>query len=99
MAVVVQLRWDGVTPDQYEQTRVAVNWETDTPPGAIFHVAWFENGGIGVTDVWETADDFQSFVDGRLMPATAQVGIQGEPKVDIQPAHRIFDAAHGEARS
>jgi hypothetical protein len=99
MAIVMQLRWDGVTPEQYDQTRGVVNWETDLPKGAIFHVAWFENDGIRVTDVWETADDFQSFVDSRLMPATAKVGIQGEPKVEIKPAHRIFDAAHGEARS
>lgn len=99
MAIVMQLRWDGVMPEQYEQARDVVKWETDLPKGGIFHVAWFENGGIRVTDVWETADDFQAFVDSRLMPGTKQVGIQGEPKVEIYPAHRIFDAVHGEARS
>jgi hypothetical protein len=49
--------------------------------------------------VWETADDFQTFVQQRLMPGVAEVGIQGEPKVEVQQAYRIFDAAHGEARS
>src|SRR5713226_5978757 len=99
MAIVMQLKWEGVTPEQYDRAQDVVKWESDVPAGAIFHVAWFENGGIRVTDVWEAAEDFQSFVDNRLMPGTAQVGIQGEPNVEIQPAHRIFDAAHGEARS
>jgi hypothetical protein len=30
----------------------------------------------------------------------AKVGIQGEPKVTVSPAHRVFDAIHGgETRS
>lgn len=99
MAVVMQMRWEGVTPDQYEKTRDVVQWETETPDGAIFHVAWFDDGGVNVLDVWETAEHFQAFVEERLRPATTQVGIEGEPKVDFQPAHRIFDAQHGTARS
>jgi len=99
MAVVVQLRWDGVTPDQYETTREIVQWETEIPDGAIFHVAWFDQGGINVVDVWEAPEQFQGFVEERLTPATKQAGIQGEPKVDFQPAHRIFDAQHGTARA
>ena len=99
MAVVVQLRWEGVTPDQYETTREIVRWETDTPEGAIFHVAWFDGGGVNVVDVWENPEQFQAFVEARLMPATAKAGIRGEPNVDFQTAHRIFDAQHGIARS
>jgi hypothetical protein len=99
MAIVMQLRWDGVTPEQYNKASDIVGWEVDVPKGGIFHVAWFENDALRVTDVWETADDFQTFVDQRLMPGVAEVEIQGEPKVEIQDAHRIFDAATGTARS
>jgi hypothetical protein len=99
MAIVMQMRWEGVTPEQYAQAQEVVKWESDVPKGGVFHVAWFESGALRVTDVWETAEDFQTFVDQRLMPGVAEVGIQGEPQVEIQPAHRIFDAAHGQARS
>jgi len=30
---------------------------------------------------------------------TAQVGIQGEPTVEMHQAHRLLDGAHGETRS
>lgn len=99
MAVVMQMTWQGVTPEQYDQARETVGWETDAPSGGIFHVAWFEGGALRVLDVWETEEAFQLFVDGRLMPGVAEVGIEGEPEVAFQPAYRVFDAAHGDARS
>ncbi len=99
MPVVMTMRWDGVTPDQYDAMQREVRWETEGPDGGLFHVAWFEDGAMRVVDVWESADEYQTFAEERLMPGVAAVGIQGEPQVAIQPAHRVFDAAHGEARS
>ena len=97
MAIVMQMTWRGVTPAQYDRTLEEVRWETDAPVGGIFHVAWFESGALRVVDVWESAEQFQTFVDSRLMPGVAKVGIEGEPEVSIQPAHRVFDAAHPDA--
>jgi hypothetical protein len=99
MAIVMQMRWEGVTPDQYDQARDEVQWESDAPEGGIFHVAWFQDGALHVIDVWESAEEFQAFVDARLIPGVAKVGIAGQPDVSIRPAHRIFDATHGTARS
>ncbi len=90
MAVMMCMEWDGVTHEQYETVRHSVKFETDVPKGGIFHVAAFSDKGLRVTDVWETAQDFQSFVEKRLMPATQAAGIAGEPRVQIYPAHNIF---------
>ena len=95
MPYVMNMKWDGVTPDQYDEACDVVQWETDAPPGGIFHVAWFEDGGLRVLDVWETPDQFQAFVDTRLGPGTAKVGIAGEPQVTFAPAHRVFDVSTG----
>jgi len=92
MAIVMRMEWPGVTPEQYDEACEVVGWERDMPRGAIFHVAFFDEG-FKVVDVWETAEDFQSFVDSRLMPGIAQVGIEGEPNVTIVPAHRVFNPA------
>jgi hypothetical protein len=46
-----------------------------------------------VTDVWESPEDFQRFVQTRLMPGVQQLGIQGEPKVELHPAHALFAPA------
>ena len=90
MPVVMNMYWPEVSPEQYDRARDIVKWETETPNGAIFHAAYFTNDGFRVTDVWETAEDFQNFVDQRLMPGVQQVGITGQPKVEITPTHRIF---------
>jgi hypothetical protein len=90
MSVVMIMEWPGVTKEQYEQTRKLVKWETDIPQGAMFHVATFDDKGLRVVDLWQSAEAFQSFVDKRLMPGVQQAGIQGEPKVEIYPAHALF---------
>jgi hypothetical protein len=68
MQTVMLMRWGGVTPEQYEDARSRVDWENDVPDGAVLHVAGFDGDDLRVTDVWETAEQFQRFVEERLMP-------------------------------
>lgn len=91
MAIMMQMRWEGVTPEQYDTVRDRVNWEGDAPTGGLLHVAAFDGNTLLVNDAWDSAEDFQRFVDTRLMPAVQQVGIQGEPQVEIYPAHRYYN--------
>ena len=91
MRVVMIMKWDGVTTAQYEQVRKSVNWEGNKPNGAVFHVAAFGNNALRVTDIWESADDFNNFVQKRLMPGVAQAGIAGQPQVEIYPVHAIYN--------
>jgi hypothetical protein len=86
----MNMKWPGVTQDQYDQALNLVRWETDTPAGAKFHVASFNDSGLRVTDVWDSAEDFDRFVEERLMPGVQQLGIAGEPSVEITEVHRIF---------
>ena len=45
MAIVMNMQWSGVTKVQYDQTLALVKWETETPTGAKFHVASFDERG------------------------------------------------------
>jgi hypothetical protein len=90
MPVVMIMEWEGVTPEQYDQARALVNWEGEPPAGGLYHVAAFDDQGLRVTDVWESAEHFQQFVAQRLMPGVKQLGIAGEPQVEIYPTHRVF---------
>ncbi|GAA1234988.1 hypothetical protein GCM10009665_26460 [Kitasatospora nipponensis] len=92
MPVVLTLRWDGVTPQQYDQVRDLVRWEQDTPDGALLHVASFENGALHVTDVWSSESDFQRFFNDRVAAAVKESGIEGEPQYGFRPLHRRFVA-------
>ena len=84
------MKWAGITPDQYEQVRKIVKWETDIPKGGVFHVATFDKEGLRVTDIWESAEDVQNFVNNRILPAVAKIGITTQPVVDITPVHATF---------
>ena len=90
MATVMSMYWPEVSLDQYQQARKEVNWEGDTPQGAKFHVSWMGKDGFHVLDLWESGEDFQRFVDQRLMPAVQKIGIKGQPQVELAEAVSVF---------
>ena len=93
MAVMMVMEWPGTGAEEYEAARKHVNWEGDVPQGAMFHVMAVTDSGVRVTDVWESADDFNAFAQNRLMPGVKALGIPGEPRVEILPVHAIFAPA------
>ena len=93
MPVAMFMEWKGVTKQQYDALRDIVGWEKKKAPGGLIHIAAFSDTGMRVTDVWETAEDFQRFVDERLMPEVKKLGVPGEPHVEIYPVHRLFTPA------
>ena len=67
--------------------------ENEYPEGAIFHVAWFDGGGINVIDVWESSEQFDRFMQDRLAPGIQQVGVEGQPDITWSDAHAVFNPA------
>jgi hypothetical protein len=90
MTVMMSMKWDGVGAADYDDVRKVVDWEGNPPPGGLFHVMAVGDDGISITDLWETPEQFQAFVQDRLMPGVKQVGITAEPRVEVLPVHAIF---------
>jgi hypothetical protein len=90
MATVMLMHWPEVSLNQYEQARKEINWEGNTPKGAKFHVAWMAKDGFHVLDLWDSREDFEKFVQERLMPGVQKIGIKGEPKVEFEEAQAVF---------
>jgi hypothetical protein len=84
------MEWDGISAADYEALRKIVRWEEDVAPGGILHVMALTDTGIRVTDVWNSADEFNAFVSERLMPGIQELGIAGEPRVEIHQVHALF---------
>ena len=94
MAFVMRMDWPEVSPEQYDKVREIVDWEQSVAAGAVFHIAFFDEGGFKAIDIWESPEQFQAFADTRLMPGIAEAGgIKGEPNVTFTPIHRYFNAA------
>ena len=90
MAVVMLMRVPGITPEQYEEARERVRWDVDYAQGGKLHIAAFDQAGLRVTDVWESAEDFERFGKERLIPALAEMGITQQPEVEILPLHALL---------
>ena len=90
MSKVIMQRWDAVTPSQYDQIRDIVGWDVDVPEGMTFHVASFEGDILRMLDVWDSEEQFGAFVQTRIMPAVAQVGLAGAPDTIVTPLHDVF---------
>ncbi len=90
MSVLMEMFWEGIKPEQYEKLRGTVNWEGNTPKGAIFHVSAFDDKGLHVVDLWDTGEDFNNFVEKRLMPEVMKLGVSNQPNVEITPVHATF---------
>ncbi len=91
MAVLMLMEWSGVTQQQYDSVRRIVDFEGKAPAGGLFHVAAVTPTGLRVVDLWERAEDFQAFVETRLMPGVRQAGIDAaEPQVQVLPACNVF---------
>jgi hypothetical protein len=84
MSTVMVMHWPEVTKEQYEEARKVVGWEREVPDGARAHVAWMGSDGFHVVDVWDSPEQFQSFVSARLTPGVQQIGIQGQPQVTFE---------------
>ena len=71
MAIVVIQDFEA-TLEEYDQ--VTAKLGDSTPKGAILHVACdLGDGKMRSVDVWESAEDFQTFVQDKLIPAIAEV--------------------------
>ena len=92
MSTVITQRWDAVTPAQYDQIREIVRWDVDVPAGMTFHVASFEDDSLRMLDIWDSAEQFMEFVQTRIMPAVAQVGLAGQPDMIVTPLHDVFSS-------
>jgi hypothetical protein len=74
MAVGIRLKFSGGTQAQYDAVHGHMDIDNDPPEGLIFHSAGPIDEGWGVIDFWESAEAFDRFVQGRLMPAIGELG-------------------------
>ena len=94
MPVAVVMEFKDATPEQYDQVIEKMGF---TPGGAgapagLFHWVTQTDDGIRVTDVWETAEQFQQFADEQIGPITQEVGVAGPPELTFYEVHNYLTA-------
>lgn len=93
MAIAVVLDFPDGTLEQYDQIVGKMGFSPGGAgaPGGLFHWVTKTDDGIRVTDVWESAEQFQQFAQEKIGPITAEFGI-GEPTVTFHEVHNYLTA-------
>jgi len=93
MAVAVVMEFEG-TLDQYDQVIEKMGFSPGGkgPSGALFHWVTETDGGLRVTDVWESKERFEQFAEEEIGPRTAEVGIPGPPQMTFYEVHNHLSA-------
>jgi hypothetical protein len=95
MPVGMLMMAPGFTKETYDQVSEKTfgksDWgAADAPEGLIVHSAGPAENGWYVYDIWESREDFERFLNEKLMPAFAEV--LGEPPQGAQP--QFFEIAN-----
>ena len=78
--------------DMYDSVSSKVAVEEDPPDGMIVHTAGqTEGGAVRIVDVWESADHWDRFREGRLLPAFREVVPEDDGS---EPDREIFELHH-----
>jgi hypothetical protein len=94
VAVGVVMEFEGGTIDQYDQVieKMGLRPGGAGPPGALFHWAEETDGGVRVTDVWETREQFDDFAERQIGPLSAEVGMGAPSNLTYHEVHNHFTA-------
>jgi hypothetical protein len=90
MSIVVRFTPAGLTAEQYgEAVRILEDQGAFPPDGLDYHVCFGTDGGLLVSEVWDSEEQFAAF--GKLLtPVLAEVGIVAEVPPAHFEAHNIF---------
>jgi hypothetical protein len=89
MAILCMFTGEGFTKEMYEQLRKEVDWEHNHPTGELFHAVGFDKSGhIHVTDIWESEEDFNNFLDTKLKPTLEKINAP-MPTGDVYPIYNM----------
>ncbi len=90
MAIIVHIVYPGMTADQYDSVRAETGWLEEAPTGGLSHVTWWEGDNCHIIDAWESEEAVNAFVENRLGPSMAAVGVDIQPELTFHPAHEVY---------
>jgi hypothetical protein len=92
MAVGVVMEFEGASLEQYDRVIEKMGFmpHGGGAAGSLFHWVTETDGGIRVTEVWETREQFERFGEEQIGPFTREVGVTGPPKTTFFEVHNYL---------
>jgi hypothetical protein len=94
MPVAIVMDFEGGTLAQYDEVieRMGFQRGGEGAPGGLFHWVAQTDSGIRVTDVWETAEQYQQFAEEQIGPISQEVGVPAPPTLTFYELHNHLTA-------
>ena len=81
MAYMTTHFWPGGTQEQYQATVAVVHPPAGLPEGQTYHVAGPTEGGILITAVWDSKEQYETFLNEKLLGSMPiDGGFEGQPE-------------------
>jgi hypothetical protein len=92
MAVGVQVDFRGVSLEQYDEVaeRLGLLFGGPMPRGGLFHWVTTTDDGIRITDVWETRQLCEQFVEESVIPAYREIDVSDPPQIQFFEVHNYL---------
>ncbi len=68
MSVLARLTASGMTTDSYDKVSEQLTPPLLASPGFVAHVAFESDGEFHVSEIWESRDEFQNWLDNNVKP-------------------------------
>jgi hypothetical protein len=82
MSVLARFTPSSATAEQYDEAIRKLDEAGEIPAdGLDYHVAFFVDGDLRVSEIWDSQEKFDAFGE-KLMPVLSEIGIEpGEPQL------------------
>jgi hypothetical protein len=79
----------------YDAISERLQAQDESPAGLLVHTAGFTGNGFRIFEVWERREDFERFLNDRLMPLIQEVASDDdrEPQTTIYELHGFLAAS------
>ena len=89
MSIVVRFPTSGVTKEQYDAVRNALEESGDWPPeGCLLHVCFGDEGDLRVSEVWQSQEQLEAFGQ-KLQPKLQAAGVELTGPPEVFEAHVV----------
>ena len=97
MAIMVIYDALGFRPQDYEQIRAAIGWESNPAEGCSMHLLGHDAAGLTDVQIWESEDVFDAYVAARFHPAFERLGLPYPPAPRIMHLYNAVQDQSAEA--
>jgi hypothetical protein len=90
MTVVSTLEITGLTAPEYRAVMDELGVEQRPEGGIYLHLTTPTDAGFRVVEIWDQKENFDRFVERRLVPANQALGLDRATEITVRPLHNLF---------